>query len=779
MEMASPSESNYALLEDGGGDGKKPASVASAPTVKPKSIVVPASAPAPAPAPISAPISAPVAPAAVAVTVAASQVAPKPASVVPAPSTKPAAAGAGAQAGGPAAAAPPSSLLPTVAVARPASLSEAEPVSFLRRPSAVSSKVSVDYDSNYLQEFPVGSHNDSIEVVGGVAERRGSQVVSMPAGMIQTLAGSDVNGGEETDALHQYSTPLYGMPSQGAIPATVRNDWEFPGWGKTSKFDYTSSALRKNLQDSHTADGEAEAREEHKLSEWPATAICGNDITSSCFYCTGLVANQAGVWAPLCMVLVSITLYLFRSVYGEAVTALPLNGGAYNVLLNTTSKQTASIAACLTILSYTATGVVSAASAAAYLQNLWTGEDVYWVVVGLLVLFALLSLLGMSESANTALVIFAVHIATLLILVVAGTVHVIRNGIDPAKDLWVSPSQPAITRALFYGFASAMLGVTGFETSANFVEEQKEGVFVKTLRNMWAICAFFNPLLSLLCVFVVDAKLLANAPNDSLATLGLVSAGRWLQVLVSVDAFIVLSGAVLTSYVGFTGLLRRLAMDRCVPAFLLAENSWRRTNHYIIFGFLGLCWSLYTILNGNVDTLANVYTVSFLGVMGLFSIGNMILKYKRNDLPRSVRATWPTVIAGFALVAYAFAGTVVLNPSILGVWLLYFSATALLVGSMFFRVHFLKCGHYFCRSARKAIGADDNSETLQGIAETIQSIRRQPVAFFAKRPTASVINKAILYVRQNEVCFACGCIYCSLKIDLHSAFNPLLGLLQT
>jgi hypothetical protein len=192
-------------------------------------------------------------------------------------------------------------------------------------------------------------------------------------------------------------------------------------------------------------------------------------------------------------------------------------------------------------------------------------------------------------------------------------------------------------------------------------------------------------------------------------------------------------------------------MDRCVPAFLLAENSWRRTNHYIIFGFLGLCWSLYTILNGNVDTLSNVYTVSFLGVMGLFSIGNMILKYKRNDLPRSVRATWPTVIAGFALVAYAFAGTVVLNPSILGVWLLYFSGTALLVGSMFFRVHFLKFGHYFCRSARKAIGADDNSETLQGIAETIQAIRRQPIAFFAKRPTASVINKAILYVRQNEV----------------------------
>ena len=39
--------------------------------------------------------------------------------------------------------------------------------------------------------------------------------------------------------------------------------------------------------------------------------------------------------------------------------------------------------------------------------------------------------------------------------------------------------------ALFYGFSNAMLGVSGFETSSQFVEEQAPGVFVKTLKNMW------------------------------------------------------------------------------------------------------------------------------------------------------------------------------------------------------------------------------------------------------------------------------------------------------
>jgi len=32
-----------------------------------------------------------------------------------------------------------------------------------------------------------------------------------------------------------------------------------------------------------------------------------------------------------------------------------------------------------------------------------------------------------------------------------------------------------------------MLGISGFESSANYVEEQKEGVFPKTLRNMWVV----------------------------------------------------------------------------------------------------------------------------------------------------------------------------------------------------------------------------------------------------------------------------------------------------
>jgi len=63
-----------------------------------------------------------------------------------------------------------------------------------------------------------------------------------------------------------------------------------------------------------------------------------------------------------------------------------------------------------------------------------------------------------------------------------------------------------------------------------------------------------------------------NHRDDLLAAMGDASLGAspgsWLSKLISADALLVLSGAVLTSYVGITGLIRRMSFDRCLPMFL-------------------------------------------------------------------------------------------------------------------------------------------------------------------------------------------------------------------
>ena len=69
---------------------------------------------------------------------------------------------------------------------------------------------------------------------------------------------------------------------------------------------------------------------EHKhggMKQLPATAICGNDITSSCLYVSALAVIYSGRWAPIVLLFVAGVLFLFRSIYAEVVGALPLNAG--------------------------------------------------------------------------------------------------------------------------------------------------------------------------------------------------------------------------------------------------------------------------------------------------------------------------------------------------------------------------------------------------------------------------------------------------------------------
>ena len=75
--------------------------------------------------------------------------------------------------------------------------------------------------------------------------------------------------------------------------------------------------------------------------------------------------------APVGLVIVTIMLYFFRLVYSEVVTAMPVNGGTYNLILNTTNKKTAGLVACLSILSYIATAIVSGFDSILYLTTLW------------------------------------------------------------------------------------------------------------------------------------------------------------------------------------------------------------------------------------------------------------------------------------------------------------------------------------------------------------------------------------------------------------------------
>ncbi len=486
-----------------------------------------------------------------------------------------------------------------------------------------------------------------------------------------------------------------------------------------------------------------------KLNELQATAISGNDISSSCLYVSALTIMYAGQYAWVSLLVVALVLLFFRKIYGEVVGALPLNGGAYNVLLNTTTKRLATLAATLTILSYMATAVISAIEAMHYMQGLFSALNVTIATIVLLVIFMGLAIIGIGESAIVAVVIFILHIATLLILVFASIWFVITHGLQTFHVNWSTaiPSGSFKT-ALYFGFAAGMLGISGFETSANFVEEQEQGVFRKTLRNMWAVVSFFNPVIALLVIGVLPLAVIGAHKETLLAYLGSTTAGKWLEIMIYVDATLVLSGAVLTSFVGMTGLAERITLDRILPNFFLKKNK-RGSNYRIIIAFFILCVSVLYATDGDLEALAGVYTFSFLAVMALFGAGNLLLKSKRKRLPRPEYAKIWVVVAAIGLVITAFIGNIEMNTDSFYTFLRYlvpaFVFLLLMLNRSLVLTIMIETLEYLYSPLRKVVIL--SNRYLNRMQKKIHS---QEFVFFTKGDDVATLNKVMHYVETNE-----------------------------
>jgi len=157
-----------------------------------------------------------------------------------------------------------------------------------------------------------------------------------------------------------------------------------------------------------------------------------------------------------------------------------------------------------------------------------------------------------------------------------------------------------------------MLGISGFETSANFVEEQEPGVYPQTLRNMIVSSTLLNPLMSILSFATLSSATVMN-PDNSNALLSLMAqqiapavGGQWIVWLVNIDAVLVLSATVLTAYIGVTGLLVTMCRDNLLPSAFLARNERFDTYHWVILFFWLVCSALIVITNANITELSNV-----------------------------------------------------------------------------------------------------------------------------------------------------------------------------
>ena len=190
-----------------------------------------------------------------------------------------------------------------------------------------------------------------------------------------------------------------------------------------------------------------------------------------------------------------------------------------------------------------------------------------------------------------------------------------------------------------------------------------------------------------------------------------------------------------------------MTLDRCLPQLLLSKSRFG-TFYRIILVFLFLC-ILLLCLADDVESLAGVYTISFLSVMALFGVGNILLKIKRSRLPRPTKVSWLTLLIALVAVSAGIAGNIVLNSSYLRIFLLYFAPAILVVTIMLARTVILKAGIMIVQAINRYIG-NINDFFTHSMKSSLDKINSQQMVYFTRGDNIADLNSAMLYVRHNE-----------------------------
>jgi len=135
--------------------------------------------------------------------------------------------------------------------------------------------------------------------------------------------------------------------------------------------------------------------------------------------------------------------------------------------------------------------------------------------------------------------------------------------------------------------------------------------------------------------------------------------------------------------------------------------------------------------------------------MSLFAVGNMLLKAKRARLPRETRAGWPVVTVALIAVLIGLVGNVVKDPEGVRVFATYFGLFGAVVAVMFLRIQLLKLLLFTTNAIVEKIERFNGWIGIR-VRRNIDAINDRVVVYFTRGDDAALLNRAALYVLENE-----------------------------
>jgi len=407
----------------------------------------------------------------------------------------------------------------------------------------------------------------------------------------------------------------------------------------------------------------------------------GAVIGAGIFVLTGqAAAEHAGPAVILSFVFAGIACALAGMCYAEFAAMLPVSGSAYSYSYATLGEFVAWFIGWNLVLEYLFAASTVAVGWSGYFNELlrlvsgWTGLDATlpsWLssapfdfvgghlattgavlnlpAVAIVTAISVLCYVGITQSAFVNSIIVAIKVTVILLFLAFSFKYInaenwvpfLPENEGPGKFGWSGVMRAATI--VFFSY----IGFDAVSTAAGEAKNPQRDMPIGILGSL-VICTILYIAVAATLTGMVDFRILGT-PEPVATALAAYSSLDWLRTLVVFGALAGLSSVILVMLMGQPRIFYSMAQDGLIPRTFAKVHPRHQTPY------------VGTIVVGVVAaTLAGLFPVGVLGelvAMGTLlafatvSIGVLVLRYTRPDLPRTFRVPLPHVVCPLGAIA--------------------------------------------------------------------------------------------------------------------------------
>ncbi|RVX43136.1 amino acid/polyamine/organocation transporter (APC superfamily) [Nonomuraea polychroma] len=438
----------------------------------------------------------------------------------------------------------------------------------------------------------------------------------------------------------------------------------------------------KNVEQSirDTEDPEHQLRKRLTATDLTVFGI-GVIVGTGIFVLTGQVAKQtAGPAVAVSFVIAGIVCGLAALCYAEFASTIPVAGSAYTFAFATLGEFPAWVIGWDLILELALAAAVVAVGWSGYFASMLAsfgiplptsiaGEDPVVNVPAIVIVAILTAILvaGIKLSSRVNLILVITKVTVVLLVIVAGLFFIRAENYTPFIPAPVPTEEVGGLNApliqVLFGITPVAFGVIGIFSAAaivffafigfDIVATAAEETIVpqrdvpRGILGSLAICTFLYVAVSLVVVGMQRySELSVTAPlSDAFISVG----HAWLATIISVGAIAGLTTVVLVLLLGQTRVLFAMSRDGLMPRSLATVHPRFGTpaRLTVVIGVVTMALAGFVSF-GELAELVNIGTLFAFVVV---SIGVMILRRTRPDLPRAFRAPFVPVLPVLSVLA--------------------------------------------------------------------------------------------------------------------------------